>query len=272
MLADSRPPAVAGRFYPADPELLAREIEALTKRPAAAQTPRPAFGVMVPHAGYIYSGAIAGQTFASVEPATRALVTAPNHTGRGARQALFAGARFGLPGGDVPADRELVDALLARAGLTADSVAHEREHAVEVALPFLRARAASVRVAALCLGHLTLAECRRLGENIAHVVAGCRPRPLLVASSDMSHYLTAAEAAALDALAIERILALDPAGLYRTVLERGISMCGFVPTTVMLFAALALGARGAELVRYGHSGERSGDHERVVGYAGVIVD
>jgi AmmeMemoRadiSam system protein B len=227
---------------------------------------------MVPHAGYIYSGAIAGQTFASLQPVTSALCMAPNHTGHGARRALFPGRSFRLPGGDVLVDQELTGALLAEARLAADGVAHELEHAIEVELPFLRAQNSAVRIAALCLSRLSLDECASLGTDLARVIGARSPRPLLVASSDMSHYVSATEARHLDGLALERVLALDPEGLYRTVVEHDISMCGFVPTTVMLFAALALGASRAELVRYGNSAERNGDEQRVVGYAGVIVE
>jgi len=269
---ENRDPAVAGRFYPGDPEVLAREIAALSRISAGDRAVRPALGVMVPHAGYVYSGAIAGQTFASLSPVSRALCLAPNHTGRGARRALFPGASFRLPGGDVLVDQELTSALLQGASLSPDSAAHELEHAIEVELPFLRAQNSSVRIAALCLSRLSLAECEKLGAQLGRVLAECKPRPLLVASSDMSHFLSASEARRLDGLAIERILTLDPQGLYRTVVEHDISMCGFVPTTVMLFTALALGARRAELVRYGNSAERNGDEQRVVGYAGVIVE
>jgi AmmeMemoRadiSam system protein B len=268
---DNRVPAVAGRFYPADPELLAREIAALSQADAA-RAPRPALGVMVPHAGYIYSGGIAAQTFAAVQPPARVLCMGPNHTGRGKPLALFPGNGFLLPGNSVAMDRALSDALLEGAELSWDRAAHEREHSIEVQLPFLRAQNPAVLVAALCLSRLSLAECEELGRSIASVLRRYERPPLLVASSDMSHYLSASAAKLKDGLAIKRILALDPAGLYRTVIEHDISMCGFVPTTVMLFAALALGASRAELVRYGNSGERSGDHLRVVGYAGVIVE
>jgi MEMO1 family protein len=268
---ETRAPAVAGRFYPADPELLEREIQAHLQRPPGVQAPRPALAVMVPHAGYVYSGAIAGQTFAAVLPAKRALVMAPNHTGRGARRALYPGASFLLPGGALQVDRELNLALREVAEVSEDEAAHRLEHAVEVELPFLRARHADVRVSALCLSGLSLRECAKLGAEVASAVSRA-PGTLLVASSDMSHYIPAGEARRLDDLALQRILALDPEGLYETVTRHDISMCGFIPTTVMLFAARAAGAKRAQLVRYGNSAERSGDETSVVGYAGVIVD
>ena len=121
------------------------------------------------------------------------------------------------------------------------------------------------------LAGLSLAECREVGEGLAEVVRASEEPVLLVASTDMSHYISADEAATLDGMALARVQALDPEGLYRTVRSHQISMCGVLPTTAALFAARALGASQAELVRYGNSGEQSGDHDRVVGYAGVLV-
>jgi AmmeMemoRadiSam system protein B len=226
---------------------------------------------MVPHAGDIYSGAIAGETFAAVTAPARALCIGPNHSGRGRNLALFPGPGYALPGGRLASDPALSALLHDRARLSWDREAHAREHSIEVQLPFLRLMNPSVIVTALCLKRISLAECKALGETIAAVCRELESPPLIVASSDMSHYLPAAEARRLDELALERVVALDPDGLFETVVGREISMCGFIPTTVMLFAARAMGARRAALVRYGNSGERSGDDRQVVGYAGVVV-
>jgi len=149
-----------------------------------------------------------------------------------------------------------------------------REHAAEVHLPFLRAKNRGVSVVPICLGPLSREECIALGKDLARVIGGASldaPKTLIVASTDMSHYVTADVAKNLDALAIDRILALDPEGLYDIVTDRDISMCGFVPTTVALAASRALGALTCDLVRYGNSGETSGDMDRVVGYAGALI-
>jgi AmmeMemoRadiSam system protein B len=131
------------------------------------------------------------------------------------------------------------------------------------------------RFAAVCLARLSYGECRRLGEGIARAVRAASPAPpeeiLIVASTDMSHYVPAEEARAKDTLALERIRALDPEGLFRTVETHDISMCGYVPTTVALVAAVELGATEAHIVAYGNSGEISGDLSSVVGYAGGYV-
>lgn len=267
-------PAVAGRFYPGDPQRLSAEVAALMKipaRPAAQVKPRPAIALVGPHAGYVYSGSILGQTYAGVVVPPRVVLMCPNHTGRGVARSLWPGGGWQLPTGTVPVDEALGEALREHCGAVPDRDAHRLEHAIEVHLPFALARQPDLRIAALCLAGLDVSACRELGEGLARVVRECDEPVLLVASTDMSHYISAREAAVLDGLALDRVQALDPEGLLATVRERGITMCGVVPTTVTLFAARALGATEAELVRYGSSGERSGDYERVVGYAGLVV-
>lgn len=268
----TRQPAVAGQFYPQAPAVLAREVA----RHLGEVRPQRALGLVAPHAGYVYSGPIAGATYAQVEVPAKALVLCPNHTGRGARRALWPRGQWALPGGALSVDEALASELAEGAGLEEDAGAHAGEHAIEVQLPFLRARNPSVAIVPICLGRLTSLECVALGEAIAQVVREVvRKRGsevLLVASTDMSHYIPAEEARELDALAIGRVEQLDPEGLYRTVQERDLSMCGFIPTAVVLSAARSLGARRARLVRYGHSGQASGDFSSVVGYAGFVIE
>jgi AmmeMemoRadiSam system protein B len=261
-----REPAVAGRFYPGSAERLAAEVDGFL-RPVATRA--PALGLVAPHAGYLYSGAIAGDLYRRVEIPERALVLGPNHTGLGAAVALWPGGRWRTPLGELAIDTGLTAALGKAPGVELDDQAHLHEHSLEVQLPFLQRSRPDVRVAALCLGPLSWKACEALGKAIALAVAPAGA--LLVASSDMSHYVSAAEARRKDRLAIDRILALDPAGLYEVVRRERISMCGFIPATVMLVAARELGATGAELVRYGHSGEVTGDDDQVVGYAAVRV-
>jgi len=273
-MQEIRQPAVAGRFYPGDPAALARDVRRFLG-PASAAGEERVQAVLVPHAGYLYSGAIAGQTYARIQVPPRAVVLCPNHTGQGARRSVTAADAWQLPGGAMSVDGELRGELIRCAGLELDHRAHLREHAIEVQLPFLRAKAPGVSFVGVCLAGLSLTECRDLGEGLAAAVRAVSPEDpsgvLLVASSDMSHYVPARVAARLDALALERVVALDPEGLYSTVLEHGISMCGYIPATVALVAARALGATTAREIRYGNSGETSGDMDSVVGYAGVIV-
>lgn len=261
-----REPAVAGRFYPADPGALRRDLDRFL---APGGEKVRAVGVVAPHAGYVYSGAIAGAVYARVEVPRRVIVLGPNHTGMGTPAALWPGGAWRLPGGDVPVDPALTAALSGGPLVEPDPEAHLFEHSLEVQVPFLARARPDVAIAALCLGHLRLSDCEEVGRSVARAAA--QSGALVVASSDMSHYISAAAAREKDGRAIERILALDPRGLYEVVHREKISMCGIIPATVMLVAALELGATRAELVRYGNSGDVSGDTRQVVGYAGVLV-
>jgi len=266
-----RDPAVAGRFYSREPRALSEEVARLLReRPdGGPAAPRRALGLLSPHAGYVYSGAVAGATWGAVEVPDRVILLCPNHTGRGARVSLWPGGAWVTPMGRLPVDAELTASLLGSGLCTADTEAHLHEHAVEVQLPFLQARQPGAAIAALCLSRLSFERCQALGRAVA---AAARARgALVVASSDMSHYIPAAEARERDRLALDRLLALDARGLHEVVEREGISMCGFIPATVMLVSALDLGATGASLTRYRTSGDVTGDDSSVVGYAGVVV-
>lgn len=270
-MAAIREPAVAGRFYPGD----ARELdEQVARLIGDASGSREALAVVVPHAGYAYSGALAGATYHKVAVPPSVVVLCPNHTGVPPRIALWAHGSWRLPGAQVGVDERLAQAIAQAWGISHAEAPHVREHAIEVQLPFLRARQAQVRVVPVCMGEASYEECQLLGDRLATLLRGWNPGgrpPLLVASTDMSHYLPARVAREQDALVLERLLALDPQGLHSTVTTRRLSMCGFVPTTVVLAAARCLGASAAELTAYGHSGEVTGDDSAVVGYAGAVI-
>jgi AmmeMemoRadiSam system protein B len=238
--------------------------------------------VVSPHAGWRYSGALAGKLFAGVVVPERVLVLAPNHTGRGPRASLWSAdphgrepkASWTLPGLDVPIDMPFVTSLLAEARglLRADREAHEDEHAIEVLLPLIAARQPKLRLAAIVLGGLRFEDCEALGAAVARAVAAADGPTLIVASSDMSHYLEDGEARATDRLALAPLAAADPRGLYDTVQTHAITMCGYIPATVALVAARALGATRATVVGYATSADAGAGRDRVVGYAAVRVD
>ena len=264
-----RSPAVAGQFYPGSQGELEREVRRLTRDVPARI---PARGIVVPHAGYVYSGAVAGEVYSSVEIPDRHLLFCPNHTGAGAEAAVMTAGSWKMPWGAVPIDEELAGRIFAASSLLCeDRSAHSREHSLEVQLPFLWRFRKSFRFVPVALGSLSLSACRLLGEEVAGVLRDDASPPLLIASSDMTHYESDAIARKKDEKAISRILALDPEGLYRTVRSERISMCGVIPATVVLFAALALGAREARLIKYATSGDASGDYGQVVGYAGMAI-
>lgn len=268
---DQRRPAVAGRFYPGDGRAMERAVAAHLRAAPRAETAAAARVVIAPHAGWMFSGDIAGCTYARVVVPDRVIIACPNHTGLGSRRSIWSRGSWALPGGTVPVDEQLADALIQHARLEPDTDAHLHEHAIEVQLPFLLARNPNVRIAPIVLGGSDWPQCEALGKGVARAIAASETEVLLVASTDMSHYVPARVADELDHAALDRVRALDPEGLMRVVRERDISMCGYIPTAVCLVAALEAGATKAELIRYGNSGERSGDYERVVGYAGVVV-
>jgi AmmeMemoRadiSam system protein B len=140
-----------------------------------------------------------------------------------------------------------------------------------VQIPFIQVLQPDFRFSAICVGTIDISMLEALGHAMAKVIRSLPEPVLLVASSDMTHYVTAEEAKKQDQYAIDRILALDPGGLYKTVLEKDITMCGFAPTTAVLIACKDLGASSGRLIRYTNSGEASGDRSRVVAYAGIAI-
>jgi AmmeMemoRadiSam system protein B len=264
-----RPPAVAGRFYPSAPRELAHEIETYSANGVEKVRAR---GCVVPHAGYVYSGHVAGAVYSSLEIPARCILLGPRHFPRGESMAILTEGSFQTPFGEAPIDATLA-AELARAypWLREDAVAHEREHSLEVQLPFLQRLAVNFRFVPVVLATDRYPVLEELGRAIAGVVAAQREPVLVLASSDMNHYESDAITRVKDERAIARILGLDPRGLYDTVRNEGISMCGYAATVAMLVAVCELGATQARLIRYATSGDVNGDRAQVVGYAGVIV-
>ena len=266
-----RPPAVVGRFYPDDPAELTRQIASFAS--SAAERPRPAFACLVPHAGYRYSGHVAGAVYARLKLPRRFLLLGPRHFPRGKPQAILSEGAWQTPLGQAEIDSELArDLKAAYPPLCEDGVAHETEHAIEVQLPFLQSLAGDFRFVPIALGPTDYVQLESLGHAIAGVLRRQRDPVLMIASSDMNHYESDDITRRKDGLAVERVLMLDPAGLFDVVRREEISMCGFGPAVSMLTAARLLGATRATLVRYATSGDINGDRNEVVGYAGVIVE
>lgn len=265
-----RPPAVAGMFYEAQADRLQRDVRSHLPADAAAE---PALGAIVPHAGYVYSGPVAGAVFARLRIPASVVILCPNHTGRGAAAAVDPSDAWRTPLGDAEVDRRLADKILSLApSLETDSEAHRREHSLEVQLPFLQVLRPDARFVPICLGRPNLALCRELGEALATLREEEPEPPLLLASSDMNHYESRTVGRRKDDLALDRIAAIDPEGLFRVVLEESISMCGFLPATALLYAARAEGAKTARVVARRDSGDETGDVSSVVGYAGVVLN
>lgn len=264
-----RPAAVAGRFYPADVAMLLRQIDACVS--VAPQKIR-ARGCIVPHAGYMYSGHVAGTVYGTLDLPSRFILLGPRHYPHGERLAILSEGAWTTPLGNAKIDTPLADALKdAFPLLREDAVAHSVEHSLEVQVPFLQRIAGDFTFVPIVIGTDRFDALEMLGRAVAQVVREQKENVLIVASSDMNHRESDAITRVKDRKAIDAILALDARELYDTVRRESITMCGYGPAVAMLTAARELGSTNAELLQYATSGDVNGDHEDVVGYAGIIV-
>ena len=265
-----RLPAVSGRFYPSNPA----ELTALIRQYTTADKNQPAItakACLVPHAGYVYSGHVAGAVYARIAIPKRILILGVRHYPHGANAAILSRGAWRTPLGDAPIDLPLAEALGAACPLLReDSVSHSTEHSLEVQIPFLQVMQPGFTFVPIVLGTVRYENLVAVGEAIGRVLAASSEEILLLTTSDLNHYENDATTRVKDHKAIDRILALDAHGLYDTCRNEAISMCGLGPTVAMLTALQSLGATRAELVRYSTSGEVSGDYSAVVGYAGML--
>ena len=266
-----REPAVAGRFYPANPLELKKQIEQFAGGALSAPKLR-ALGCVVPHAGYMYSGHVAGAVFGRLALPAKFIILCPRHFREGQPLAIMSEGSWRTPLGEARIDSALALELKnACSLLREDSVAHRMEHSLEVQLPFLQELVGDFQFVPIALGTDRFGALEELGRAIGDVIAKRNETVLIVASSDMNHYESDDITRKKDRKAIDQILKLDARGLFDTVRKESISMCGFGPTVSMLTAAKQLGARHAEVIRYATSGDITGDREEVVGYAGMVV-
>jgi AmmeMemoRadiSam system protein B len=265
-----RKPAVAGYFYPQQEEslkfLLDRMIDPLRGK-------RKAISVIAPHAGFEYSGPVAGAVFSSVELPEIFVLLGPNHRQVKSRFAIMKVGVWQTPFGEVPINTGLANAILSRSNLVSDdSDAHEHEHSLEVQLPFIQYIRDDFSIVPICIAYqASYEELEELGHAIAEAIQSQEKAVLIVASTDMSHYVSQEEAEIKDTMAIEKIKRLDAQGLYDVVSRENISMCGYQPTTATIVASLDLGATQAELIKYQTSGEVTKNFQEVVGYAGIRI-
>lgn len=268
-----RHPAVAGRFYPAKPETLTRQLDQFLGPPASdEEKPAGSLGCVVPHAGYMYSGHVAGAVYRRLPARPSYVILCPNHTGRGAPLAMMSKGEWLTPLGSVRIDTPLAQALRQVCHLLLeDPEAHEDEHSLEVQLPFLQRQVGNFTFVPIALGVSGYAALETLGHALALALKRSAQPVLIIASSDMNHYEPDDVTRAKDKKAYDRILGLDPPGLYDVLRREDITMCGYGPAIAMLTAAKDLGAQRAELVKYATSADTSGDRSAVVGYAGIII-
>lgn len=264
-----RLPAVAGRFYPSNPAELTALVHEFTKKvPGIA--PARVKACLVPHAGYAYSGHVAGAVFARLALPKKFLILGVRHFPRGEPVAILSKGAWRTPLGDAEIDASLAEALRRACRLLReDSVAHSTEHSLEVQLPFLQVLAPGFSFVPVALGTLRFEDLVSVGEAVARVLAAQSDDVLLLTTSDLNHYEDDATTRKKDKKAIDQLLELNARGLYDTCRREEISMCGLGPAVAMLTALCAMGAKKTELVRYATSGDISGDRDAVVGYAGM---
>lgn len=266
----NRQPVVSGSFYPDSSVQLRKTLAGLV--PAVADMEkREATAAIVPHAGFVYSGGVAGETYAQIKIPETVIILGPSHHGRGQPLAL-AVSDWDMVLGRVEIERQLADIIFSISTvITADDTAHIHEHSIEVQVPFLAYLQENLKIIPLVVSRLSYDLCVQAAHDLAAAIRSFDKPVLLVASTDMTHYEPRSMALIKDKMAMTQILNLDPFRLYQVVVEEQISMCGVMPTTIAMLTAIELGSEQAELIRYADSGEVSGDIDQVVGYAGIVI-
>lgn len=264
----NRNPYVAGYFYPGS----AAEIKAMMAKFIDKSAPREeVVGLLVPHAGYQYSGAVTGATVSRIKFKDTFIIMGPTHSGLGKPFSVWTEGVWKTPLGEVAVDAELAKKMVAVSEhLEEDYQAHREEHAVEVQIPFLQYIKPDVRIVPVILASAPAAVYKEIGRDIARAIKELKREAIIMASGDMTHYETHDIAMEKDMKAVEAMLALDEDELTRRYRELDISMCAYGPAVCLIAAAKELGADDAELVMYRTSGDATGDKSAVVGYAGVI--
>lgn len=266
-----RPSAVAGTFYPADPAAMQAELDRLLDQNGEPPQPWPA--ALVPHAGWVYSGRIAAAVLKRISIPPTVIVFCPQHHAGGAPWAVAPYDGWSIPGATVSSDTILAQKLVDGVeGLELDAVPHQKEHAIEVQLPLLARLAPQSRVVGITCGRGDWQSCARMAEGLASVLREQAEEVLLLISSDMNHFAPDAVNRRLDWLALEALEELDAKKLYETCQQLGITMCGLLPT-VLVMETLRLLDRlhRCERVAYATSADAGGDVNRVVGYAGMLL-
>jgi len=269
-MEDIRKPVVAGYFYPGVKNQLIRLLKEFIPE---EKNKEKVTAIISPHAGYVYSGRVAGLTYSKVAIPQTVIILGPNHTGYGEPYAVANHKKWETPLGEVELDMEIVESLTKKSRyLVEDNIAHEREHSIEVQVPFIQHIRKDVKIVPIVLsGVPDNPAWVEIGEDIAETINENKKEVLIVASTDMTHYESQKMAETKDKYALEAIFSLDEDTLIDRIFEKNISMCGYAPVIVSMISSKNLGAKEGILVNYSTSGDTSGDYESVVGYAGVII-
>ena len=258
----------AGSFYPGSLPALKSYLDGVMGNKENKISP---IAIVVPHAGYIYSGAVAAKAYSMLENYDTYIILGPNHTGLGAAISTFEG-EFDMLYGAVKTDDEAVDYIIANSSAEIDAYAHMNEHSIEVQLPFIDYISHDYKVVPIVIGTLDSKRLSQLGHTISNFIKRTHKKILIVVSSDMNHYEDEKTTLKKDRMAIEKIEQLDEGGLINTVERFNISMCGIACAYTAIVASKDLGAKKAELIEHRTSGEVNGDYAHVVGYTSIIIE
>lgn len=253
-------------WYPGDREGVKEYFDEKLK-------PVKAIACVCPHAGWVFSGKTAGKVYSQLPITDTYILIGPNHSGAGSPGSVFAEGTWQMPMGDINVDADTAKIIIKNSNfLHEEYIAHKEEHSLEVQIPFIQYINPKAEIVPITISTESDEICRDIGHSVAEAVKRQpKKRIIVIASSDMSHYLTKDKARKDDFEAIEKIKALDPEGLLEVVSWKGISMCGAGPVASVLHASMELGAVEAKMANYSTSGEVTGDNESVVGYAGLII-
>lgn len=264
-----RKPVVAGQFYPQTEPSLRKMLSGLIDVNAEKQN---AIGVIMPHAGYVYSGRVAGTTISRIELKKTVIILGTNHTSVGEPFSIMTEGSWLTPLGEVKIDTEIAKSILKESSiLKEDSEAHLYEHSIEVEIPFVQYLDKDIKIVPIVVSHANLKTYQELATEIAHGFKKVGRQAFFIASTDMTHYEPYEVAQEKDRIAIDAILKLDEEKLFNVVMANDISMCGLNPTCTLISVCKNVGATKAGLVKYETSGDVSGDYGSVVGYAGMII-
>jgi AmmeMemoRadiSam system protein B len=261
--------AIAGTWYPDDPQRLRAMIEGFLARVPPQQFEGDLVGLVVPHAGYMYSGQVAAYAYEqlSTRAFSRVVIVSPVHRMYPGSFAVTEKAYYETPLGLVPVDEELVQLIARR--LTLRRSPQDSEHSLEIQLPFLQHVLGDFRLVPIMMGDQDWQSASELGQALAQALD--EETTLLVASTDLSHFHSYDMAVRLDQLVIDRITAYDPEGLSRTLAMHKAEACGGGPVAAVMVAAQQQGADRAVLLNYMNSGDVTGDRSSVVGYAAAAL-
>jgi AmmeMemoRadiSam system protein B len=275
-----RRPTVASQFYEGDAEALKAQISSCFLNPLGPKKlpevnfhihPRNIVGLICPHAGYLYSGPVAASAFYELaidgKPDTVVLL-GPNHTGYGSALSIMREGIWRTPLGDIEVDSGLADAILHETKIVdVDEAAHRFEHSIEVQLPFLQFLYGNIfKIVPICFLMQDYDSALEVGRALTEALDATNT--VVIASSDMTHYEPAKLAAAKDHAALKAVTDMDAKRFYQTVENQNITACGFAPITSLITYGVGVCAK-AQLLSYHNSGDVTGDHSSVVGYAAV---